>query len=228
MVAHTCRICGLNFSYEPVFYAGTLQEVITRKYCDECIPRMEAKGSMAAAENVAQEREKAWLEICPPLYRETDAVRLPMNPAPLAKVLKWKGGGSRGIALAGATGVGKTRAMFLLLHRLHWEGHHVTAVTAKRFERYVHQMFEKDNEARDMIRRAHRADILYIDDIGKEKYTERVESEFHDLIETRTANLRPILWTANNNGTGLEAMMSPERGAPILRRLREFTEIITL
>jgi DNA replication protein DnaC len=79
-----------------------------------------------------------------------------------------------------------------------------------------------------MIRRAHRAEILFIDDIGKEKYTERVESEFYDLIETRTAHLRPILWTANTSGAGLEAMMSPDRGAPILRRLREFTEIITL
>ena len=89
-------------------------------------------------------------------------------------------------------------------------------------------MFEKDNDARDMIGRAHRAEILFIDDIGKEKYTERVESEFYDLIETRTAHMRPIIWTANANGVGLAAMMSPDRGEPILRRLREFTEIITL
>jgi DNA replication protein DnaC len=189
--------------------------------------KQHAEAEHEAAVEAARLRAEAWKAICPQLYQDTTAARLPMKPASQIKVMKWKPG-PRGIALAGATGTGKTRAIFLLLHRLHLEGRHVTAITAKRFERYVHQMFEKDNDARDMIRRAHRAEILFIDDIGKEKYTERVESEFYDLIETRTANLRPIIWTANTNGEGLTAMMSPDRSAPILRRLREFTEIITL
>jgi len=186
---------------------------------------MEAQARSEAAENAARERAEAWQEICPPLYRDTDATRL--KSVPLEEVLNWMPG-PKGIALAGMTGAGKTRAMFLLMHRLHMEGHYVTAITAKRFERYIHQMFEKDNDAREMIRRAHRAEILFIDDIGKEKYTERVESEFYDLIETRAANMRPIIWTTNTNGAGLAMMMSPDQGEPILRRLREFTKIITV
>ena len=89
-------------------------------------------------------------------------------------------------------------------------------------------MFEKDDDARDRISAAKRTEILFLDDIGKEKYTERVESEFYDLIETRTSNLRPTLWTTNASASQLSAMMSADRGEPVLRRLKEFTEIVTV
>jgi DNA replication protein DnaC len=104
----------------------------------------------------------------------------------------------------------------------------VRAITAKQFERWCHRSFEKDGDARKQIAECHSAKVLFIDDIGKEKYTERVESEFYDLVEHRTSHLSPILWTANATGQELEQMMGEDRGVPVVRRLREFTEIISV
>ena len=225
MVTYTCK-CEAEYSYEPCYFPGTLREIAKRIFCPECMEKQRAEAEYEAAARIAFERNEEWRRICPPLYRETDLARLPMPPEIITRVLNWKGG-PKGLSLVGKTKGGKTRIMFMLLEQLHQEGRSITVITGKEFERYVHRMFEKDNDARDMIRKVQRAEILFIDDIGKEKYTERVESEFYDLIEKRTSHLRPTIWTANTNGIGLGAMMSPDRGAPILRRLREFTEIIS-
>ena len=225
MVTHTCK-CGAEYSYEPCYYPGTHHEIVKRSLCPDCMAQKQVEAASEAAARRAYERNEAWRIICPPLYQDNDLAKLPLHPEILTRVLNWKIG-PKGIALAGPTGGGKTRAMYMLLERLHQEGRFVTAISAKQFERYVHQMFDKENDAREKVRRIRRAEILFIDDIGKEKYTERVESEFYDLIETRSANLRPIIWTANTNGPELLSMMSPDRGEPILRRLRESTEIIT-
>lgn len=222
-----CKTCLKDFSYEPIFFPGTQKEIGIRKHCDECIPKLEQEANQAEALRIEAERVQEWDKICPPLYRDTDRSKLVIKPATIDKVLKWSVG-PKGIALAGKTGAGKTRTMFLLLHKLHTDGHRVMAMSAKKFEGYCHRMFEKDDDARDRLRMMKRAEILFIDDVGKEKFTERVESEFYDLIETRTSHLRPILWTCNTNGAGLIAMMSADRGEPIVRRLKEFTQIETV
>ena len=81
-------------------------------------------------------------------------------------------------------------------------------------------------EARILLRNAAGVEVLFIDDIGKERLTEAAELKLYWLIEHRTANARPILWTSNFVGADLRKMMSDNRGPAITRRLAEFSSVL--
>lgn len=227
-IKRDCIDCKQPFPCVPILFNG--HEVFPRVRCDRC-------GEIAEAKRV-EEEEKArvadltekWRDICPPLYRETDLEKLKLtltlSQEILSQILNWQPN-PKGIGLSGETGVGKTRLMFLLLDKLHFEGKRVMASSGKQFERYCHRMFDDHGgrDARQKIEEMKYVPVLFVDDIGKEKYTERVGSEFYDLIEYRTSHLKPILWTANSTGEQLEDMLGVDRGAPIVRRLREFCTV---
>ena len=65
-------------------------------------------------------------------------------------------------------------------------------------------------------------DVLYLDDLDKAKFTERIEAEIYHVINSRTENGKPILATVNTQGDALADLMSDNRGWPIVRRLRDY------
>ena len=219
-----CVSCDAPFTYVPIVSSITGEIIVRQVRCDKCTDR-ESKYQVINSPNINPDR--MWENICPPLYQNTDVTQLKINPVTLRTIMDWTLG-TKGIGLTGSTGSGKTRAMFLLLNQLYTANVPVMATTAKQFEHWCHSMFDKDQEARKRLERAKDVCVLFIDDIGKEKYTERVESEFYDLIEHRTSHLKPILWTANATGQQLVKMMGEDRGTPIVRRLREFSEVISV
>ena len=83
------------------------------------------------------------------------------------------------------------------------------------------------NAADAEIHAAKAAAVWLCDDIGKQRMTDRAEAEFYDVLEHRTSHLRPTIWTANADGHDLRAMLSADRAEPILRRLVEFSEIVS-
>lgn len=222
-----CSQCAAPLKRRVIMFGGKEVFGDAMRICKACEDSGITRASLERTRELDSEERQRWLDLCPPLYRDSVPDKLLVSPDILTEVLSWEPS-ERGIGLTGATGSGKTRLIFLLLHRLFMERHRAFAITAKRFEHCCHRMFDKDDEARSVISRCKSTPILFIDDIGKEKYTERVESEFYDLIETRTAYLKPILWTANFSGDQLRKAMSEDRGAPIVRRLREFCTIYTL
>jgi DNA replication protein DnaC len=68
--------------------------------------------------------------------------------------------------------------------------------------------------------------LIYFDDLGKLKLTERAEAELFGLIERRCANGCPIIATTNDTGETLSSRMTDNRGEAMVRRLREFCETI--
>lgn len=221
----TCRECGEVFKTKALNQDG--QPRLAPKLCDKCRATFDAESLRLENEERQRVRSEAWNALCPPLYRDTDPAKLRISQDVVGRITAWAPQ-PQGIGLSGDSGAGKTRLMFLLLQRLHFSGVRCQAFTAKRFESWCHRMFEKDDSARTNILNAKTVPVLFIDDIGKEKYTERVESEFYDLIEHRTSHLLPILWTANATGQQLVKMMGEDRGTPIVRRLREFSTIISV
>jgi len=219
-----CETCSEEFEYEPI-KIGSIS--FKRKQCDKCgVTDSEMKRRECDKRN-KEVKELQWMSICPPLYRDTRREFLPLKEEVIDRVFGWKYN-PKGLALAGSSGIGKTRVMFRLLHRLHLEDCSVVAISSKKFEYLCHKMFDEDGGAREMIENLKRVQVLFLDDLGKERMTPRVESEFYDLIETRTSFLLPTLWTTNCEGDELAQMMSKDAGAPIVRRLREFSDIITL
>ena len=142
-------------------------------------------------------------------------------------MLAWRYGG-RGLLLHGETGRGKTRAAWLLLRRLHDQGRSITAFDCVSFGhecvRRCRDSHGNDEHVERWADNLATVPVLFLDDFAKEKLTERVEVELFGLIERRTANCLPIILTTNFVGEALEAKLSPDRGAPLVRRLREFCE----
>lgn len=181
----------------------------------------------------AYKRQMLWEAACPPLYRQTDPQHAEMPAKLLPRVLAWMPNNkAQGLGLIGAPGKGKTRLMFLLVKKLIMDdGLSVFALSATAFARAVAEEYSDDekrqNSARRAVEKARTAPIVFIDDIGKNKMTDRAEVELYDLLEERSAHMRPLLWTANGDADSLSAMMSKDRALPIIRRLKEFSEIIT-
>lgn len=154
-------------------------------------------------------------------------VRL-IGVGPLTEVLAWQYGPT-GLLLIGGTGGGKTRAAWLLLRRLFDEGRKIKAFDCLAFAHEIGRRF-RDGEGEDgpetWIDSLAETEIVFFDDFAKNVFTDRAESEIFGLIERRTANLLPIIATSNLTGADIERKTSADRGAPLVRRLREFCEVV--
>lgn len=207
------------------------REMFRQSMCPACIDRHEQEMEAEMERQKRKEREIQWEAICPPLYRGTDLNDARLSRNAVSTILEWQDAGDGvGIGFQGCSGKGKTRLAYALCRRLFLDGKTVEAITSTGLARLCVECFDDDyqikNPAKDKLRRIRTARYLLLDDMGKQKFTERVEVELYDLIETRTSNLRPIFWTANVKADDFSAMLSPDRGEPIIRRLAEFSRIV--
>ncbi len=83
------------------------------------------------------------------------------------------------------------------------------------------------SQARSLIHRCRTAGVLLFDDFGKErKLSSAVASATHDLLEDRARNCRTTLWTSEKTGVELAQRLGDDYADGIIRRLREFSQII--
>ena len=203
--------------------------VVDKAICPDCAENEEHQQEARVARWKWEEehkhelaKERAWESICPPLYRLTDPARLPQDK--VAAVLAWQYG-PEGLLLIGPTATGKTRAVYLLLKQLFDAGRQITAFDCAAFGHECSRRF-RDGTGEDWADDLAQRQVVFLDDVGKNPFTERVEAELFALVERRTANLLPIIATLNMTGEQLQAKTSQDRGAAMVRRLREFSKVI--
>lgn len=80
----------------------------------------------------------------------------------------------------------------------------------------------RDEDAEDWLDSVAKKPLLFFDDLGKLKMTERAEVELFGLIDRRCSNELPIIATTNDTGDTLASRMTDNRGPALIRRLREF------
>ena len=220
-----CESCNAIFEFEAFRVGGSRWE-FTPNACEKC-EELQKDGSLSILQAKA-DRIAAFRRNIPKIFRDTDRARLPSCLS--AGVDQWKYG-PQGLAFAGPSGRGKTRAMFLLLERMVGEGRSADFITATDFDHVSRDQFSDDamerNQAKEKLRSIRSAKMLLLDDLGKGKMTERTETELFSLFDHRTSEGLPTLWTSNLSADGLKAMVTADRAAPLLRRLTEFTTIIT-
>ena len=218
----TCQECGKEFEAVTINIVG--REYCFEKYCPTCKPIREQQEKDMTAIRQEQARLEEFDRVCPPLYRESDPLKLPCHPDIVKLVLGWTYG-AKGLVLHGATGKGKTRLAYLLVKRLVLEGRTVSAFDPLSFAHRVGETFGEYQGER-FIRDQQRVDVLMLDDLGKAKLTERAEAELFGLVEHRIANLKPLIVTTNFVGAKLSDKLSEDRATPLVRRLREFNECV--
>jgi IstB-like ATP binding protein len=217
----TCRRCGQPLSWEPAILFGR-KLALGPTICAAC------------AEVTQQPTEPSrWEWICPDAYQRTDVSRLEddlrrqgYDVSWLQRVLAWQYG-SEGLLVAGSTGVGKSRVMWMLLRRLlDQENRAVVWLNAVRFRTGL-QAAARDGATEYFVRRLVRAHVLYWDDFGQTNLTAAASEMLLHLIEERTTAGRPILATTQYSGERLGAQFErPEMGQAIRRRLNEFCRVV--
>ena len=230
-----CRRCGESFEFTPPTGPGAEHlRALKPRVCARCAPHIELELAKQRDETEAQERNAErtlfWEKNVPPLYRATEPAKLPPASLPAIRLaVAWEYG-PRGLAFVGETRRGKTRTLYLLLHRMLFDhGRRFVAMSAIEFSHRVSRLASDDLPGLDsFLARLCRTSIFFLDDLGKGRMTDRVESELSYVVETRAANLLPVFFTSNSSGNALESTMSPNRGPAFVARLREFCRVETV
>jgi DNA replication protein DnaC len=225
--------CGVTFTVTTVLFDGKPMFVNPR--CPKCQAKVEAE--QQAEKHRQQERqererraqrEKIWENICPPLYRNTDLKHpsFTRNRAAVTTVGSWQYG-ANGLMLVGDTGSGKTRLAFSLLRRLHDEGKTISAFDCLGFghavEKYCGE-FKIESWSAWLANR----DVVFFDDFGKTRFTERVESEMFGVIERRVANLKPVILTTQLTTREVGQLLRRDIAEATIRRLKDFCQVVEM
>lgn len=214
-----CAQCDKGFDYR--WLKGEAYTVPTK-----CVRCHDAELEAIEAERIAKEADKRRQENrmlgVPPIYAENNVSRF---PEVWQKISQWRPRDGQGLGLVGLTRLCKTRMVYQRLMDLReFEGLRWTAVTGFGLQQAIQRQWQEP-ELKTSLKKWRQTPVLFIDDLGKQKFTESAEAELFDLMEERTAYKRPIVFTSNLVGKELEKMISENVAGPLLGRLREFCEI---
>ena len=194
--------------------------------CDECYDRLSSEDAQKRSDDEQAARLLAlgyrWSQVCPPLFRDTDPNKLPL-PDIYSHAMQWDAVG--GLLLKGPTGTGKTRTAYQILKHLLYQDKRVMAYDFIQFGREASEAAFSNNVSK-WIHPIETVDVLLLDDIGKKKMTSSSEEAFFDIINTRMVNGLATILTCNMSGEELQRAMSPDRGVPLVRRLREYCQVV--
>lgn len=169
-------------------------------------------------------RRKRWLDI-PKVYREEFVPGKSRMPPDVVKYAReWiPVKNCRGIGLSGETGLGKTRLLVRVLHRIQCS---YVFIPMTKFSKAVRKQYDDElktaHDAEEVLEAALSAKVLMFDDLGKESATAAVCEAVYDVVEDRVSRRAPILWTTELNGDELRTHYQM-RGPAIVRRLTEFS-----
>ena len=174
--------------------------------------------------DVMQKHGLVWLDRhpeYPKAFIDTDVSRLSEG---LQQANLWSPSDKASILLHGTTGTGKTRTAWLIFNRLWLQNFPERAVwlPMRKLEAAIEKGFD-DHKHGQVLDFFCTVPLLAFDDLGKERLTQRLESDLFAIIDERTSNLRPTIITTNYNGTTLlERFNNKETGEALLRRIREY------
>lgn len=236
-----CEDCGVEFQAAICRSPFDSRRIFVRqRRCEACVTASEVRiadeDQKRRQDAILRESEAIWEIVCPKNYRSveeggiTDCKKLENDVEPFQAIVSHPLC-HRGLILRGGTGTGKTRSMYRLLRKYH-DGKprpKIVALSAGEFDR---QCRDASGHFRltEWFSNLAQADVLFIDDIGKGKWTAATAGQFWEITDDRTKNCRPIFITTNCSGETLVQSigLSKDIAEPLLRRLRENCKVIVL
>ena len=141
----------------------------------------------------------------------------------------------RGLYLEGTCGTGKTHLAAAIALHLIARGVPVVCKTSIDLLAGIRRAYDKAGGVReaDMLSLYNDADLLIIDDLGKDRCTEWSMSILYAIVNSRYEAMRPTIITTNYNTGQLVERMTPPSGdtltiQAIISRLRECTDVVTM
>lgn len=237
----TCKTCSLKFMAALCRSPFDATKILARQqHCDPCIRAEHIRAANEYAKQRKEDHEKRiadlWATICPAEYRTApeggthDHQRFLLTQPDAPDILAHPFSPT-GLIIRGATGTGKTRTMFRLL-RVYHQAHprpSIIALSSGQFDRQARDAAGKYSLT-EWFERLAKVDCLFIDDIGKGKWTPATAGHFWELVDDRTKHHRPLYLTTNHNGETLAQAIGLDRdiAEPLIRRLREFNRTAVL
>ena len=223
-ITSTCTTCGTEFQQTLYRFRGRTWPSGICAGCEQ--KRREAEREQEEFQLERQRQDEMLEERIPPLYRQT--YRSKMDSKLLKVVDEFDLHRGEGLFISGDFGKQKTRACALLLERYCRADYSIRMIQSTDLAKHVAEQFSDEEQTREKaknnLQSCRRAYALLIDDLGKERATERFETELFSLIEFRTSTLRPTLYTSNLKLADLLQKFSPENGGGIVRRITEFSQ----
>jgi DNA replication protein DnaC len=192
---------------------------------DQCIAQREQMLQTDAQKMILSNREKRWVKACPPAYRATDYSKLLFNQKKEALDHVAQGGSA---LLNGSTGTGKTRLAWLMVRAPFMRGKSVHFWSHISLSKHFAAEAMKSAQWLSLaLNKVSSCDILVLDDLGKARMTNadgqslQNEEMIFELLDRRLAHQRQTIITTNDTGQSLEARMTSDKGAPLIRRIRD-------
>lgn len=140
----------------------------------------------------------------------------------------------QGMRIEGGTGTGKTHLANAVSNKLIPEGVAVVFTSHGAMLREIKQAYDNKWDSCEALKRFERADLLIIDDLGKESCTEWGIDTLYDILDSRYMSKAPVLITTNLSDKGLADALTPKSGTgrhkaeSIVSRIRETSKHVRL
>ena len=189
----------------------------------------------AAAENLLRVKlthtRNAWRKICPPDYDATDPARIPAAMQNAAMPLDMDNG--RGIFLFGKPATYKTRTIWLKLAKEFTLGKKIQHLSPHDFALKASWAMCNAEEGNAWLTSLiDTPDILFLDDVFKNRITEAQEFVLFSLVEGRMARRKPMCFTSNTHFTDIPTRLTEAgqkvRADALMRRLDESCAILNV
>ncbi len=214
-----CKVCGAEFpAKETVVGDFRLPETV----CEDCGPMVTAHYALNREVPVVT-LTPWWDEYCPDVYREliTSKAWPPgVDRKAVRAVMDWQPSSRSGLYLYGASGAGKTLALWAKARQLEREGRKPVMLSAVEFARKLACAARDLTKAEWLMQ----AGVLIIDDLGKEKLSAAVAPLIWEVMDERCNRHRPTLISARFSGAGFVARFAdPVLGEDIRGRISDST-----
>lgn len=115
------------------------------------------------------------------------------------------------LVLYGQPGRGKSTVMFLLIRKAieKFRIHNIRWIKSKHLDDKMVSEFNKYGDTEHCVAQFSEPTILFLDDLGIERSSDRTERDYYDVIDQRWADLKPTVITTNLSPEEVEKTYGP-------------------
>lgn len=189
-----CRDCGKSLGKAVLFYGKPASD-----WCEDCCEKAYREHCHEQALKDPSSKLNKWLNSCPPRCRNLDKEWLLHYQPDVRQVFDWEiNREGTGMYIFGATGAGKTNAVFVVLNKLVQDrGYLPSYVDAAFLGDQLAAAARSFDKERALIKTYCETPVLLIDDLGQEVITKRFREGLFKILNTRINYLKPTFITSN-------------------------------